>query len=328
MLQFSRNHATEVAKLDDVGDVLLTADVSARLRSERGGRTVSALVTATSANAVDFEHLDIQDGRFFTDQEANSGAVVIVLSRGLARALSETHPPELMLGRSLRTESGRVEVVGIYDSDTTERTAYLPMRAGAKVFPDAKSLQFPQIRVRANTLESVEQVKLEIEDWVATHFGPPEQHVTIQANQSTLKEAEQGIALFKLVMGAITSVSLLVGGIGIMNVLLASVVERTREIGIRRATGASRHDILVQFLTESVTIASIGAVVGIILGAAGALFVGRLAKNLLGQIMHAAPSVSTLFIAVSVPAMVGLVFGIFPARRAANLSPMDAIRHE
>ncbi|MDQ3517221.1 MAG: FtsX-like permease family protein [Gemmatimonadota bacterium] len=134
--------------------------------------------------------------------------------------------------------------------------------------------------------------------------------------------------LFKLLMGAITGVSLVVGGIGIMNVLLAPVTERTREIGVRKATGARNKDVLAQFLAESVAIAGIGGILGTALGVAVAVAVAAFMRSQSGVPIHAGFSVGTLAVAVAAPLVVGLVFGTYPALRASRLSPIEAIRHE
>jgi putative ABC transport system permease protein len=139
---------------------------------------------------------------------------------------------------------------------------------------------------------------------------------------------QQAIMVFKLLMGAITGISLLVGGIGIMNVLLASVVERTREIGVRRAAGARRRDILAQVLVESMTIAGFGCILGVVVGLAGAYASAALIRSRSQAEVYAAFTLESFLVAAGTAMFIGLAFGCYPAFRAARLSPIDAIRHE
>jgi len=152
--------------------------------------------------------------------------------------------------------------------------------------------------------------------------------VTVANRSERVAQAQQAMLLFKLFMGAITGISLLVGGIGVMNVLLAAVAERTREIGIRRAVGAARRHILAQFLAESVTISGVGSVAGIVLGITGAYGITALIRANSSAEMYAGISVSTVLVAVLATVTVGVAFGLYPALLASRLSPIDAIRHE
>ena len=160
-------------------------------------------------------------------------------------------------------------------------------------------------------------------------MGAWEGRVTVSGGQGLrLDQTRQAILIFKLVMGTFAGISLLVGGIGIMNVLLASVTERTREIGIRKAAGARGRDILLQFLAESVAITSVGSIIGMVLGLAGAFAATALMRHFTRSELYAAFTWGTVLVAALVSVATGLVFGMYPALRASRLSPIDAIRHE
>jgi putative ABC transport system permease protein len=195
----------------------------------------------------------------------------------------------------------------------------------------ARGTAFPSIQLLAASIEEVAPLQARIEGWFDTnareHGG--RRAVTIETYRARAEQAAQGILVFKLLMGAITGISLLVGGIGIMNVLLASVSERTREIGLRRATGATRRDILWQFLAESVAISAFGAAVGIVLGLMGSFGITALIRRFAqAGFIQASFSVGSLAAAAAASLLVGLAFGTWPARRASLLDPIDAIRHE
>jgi putative ABC transport system permease protein len=183
--------------------------------------------------------------------------------------------------------------------------------------------------LQAERVEDVRTVRAGVEAWLSARLGPDwARRARVQTNMARVVQTERGILVFKLFLGAITGIALIVGGIGIMNVLLASVTERTREIGVRKAIGARRRDLLAQFLLESVTIAGLGSVLGTLLGFAGAFGVTALMRQRFDAPIYAAFSWSTLAVSAGAAILVGVVFGIYPALRAARLSPIEAIRHE
>ena len=187
----------------------------------------------------------------------------------------------------------------------------------------------PEVSVQAARVEDVAPVQAAIEQVLARRSPDWRRHFEVASYRARVGQVAQGIMIFKLLMGAITGISLLVGGIGIMNVLLASVSERTREIGIRRATGATRRDIRLQFLAESVAISGFGSALGIVLGLAGAYAVTALIRRVATAVfIQASFTWGSVAAATIASFAIGLLFGTYPAQRAARLSPIDAIRHE
>jgi putative ABC transport system permease protein len=150
----------------------------------------------------------------------------------------------------------------------------------------------------------------------------------ISTNEKRVEQAAKGFRLFRLIMGMIVGISVLVGGIGVMNVLLISVTERTSEIGIRKAVGANKRDIILQFLSESITVSMFGSVIGLILGVLGTMAFVPIIKSITGVPFQVAYTWNTFIVVGILAVVVGIVFGTYPAMRAARLDPVDAIRHE
>jgi putative ABC transport system permease protein len=204
---------------------------------------------------------------------------------------------------------------------------YVPLTAIGATSPTAAE-RVPTLTVLAARVEDVPAVRARIEGWLTERFGARASGFTVATNEARVDQAQRGILLFKLVMGAITGISILVGGIGVMNVLLVSIVERTREIGIRKAAGARRRDIAVQFLTESVTIASFGSVLGVVVGVVGVFAFAPIVRGIIDAPFQPAITLASVAVALAAAVIVGVLFGTYPAVRAARLAPADAIRHE
>ncbi len=189
--------------------------------------------------------------------------------------------------------------------------------------------KFYRAVITAKRLEDLPALQTQTEAWLAKRYPDDwKKHARIMSYADESARVRDNMVIFKILMAAITGVSLVVGGVGIMNVLLASVTERTREIGVRKATGARNKDLLAQFLSESVAIAGMGSVLGTLLGVGVASLVASIMRAKTEAHVHAGFSLSTLLVAIAAPFIVGIAFGIYPALRAARLSPIEAIRHE
>jgi putative ABC transport system permease protein len=269
-------------------------------------------------------------GRSFSDREAQLNAPVVVLSWRLAEELANGMPTESMLGEQVRVGPSPREVIGIFEGTPGERgySARIPLTAAASTIPAAMTGN-PSITLRARTLDDVGDLKSALQDWLARRYRGWEERLELVVAEEMLGEINRAFLILKLFMGALAGISMLVGGIGIMNIMLASVTERTREIGIRKAIGASRQDIQLQFLTEAVTISLIGSGIGTVVGvsiATAAVLIMRAAVKAEGLSVTFTPL--TLLLSAGIAVAIGLVFGTYPARRASRLSPIDAIRHE
>lgn len=290
----------------------------------------AASVTATLANYLVFGLRDVFAGRYFTEVEVSHNAPVVVLSYKLATELSPDGGAPSMIGREVRVRGRAMTTVGVMPAflGETNYQIFIPLRAAATALGVHESLT-PTLLVRAASIESVDDTKESVVEWLAMRYRDWERQVQVTTSLARLEQLRAVMIVLKLVLGAFASIALVVGGVGIMNVLLASVTERTREIGVRKALGARRRDILHQFLAESVAIASVGSGLGMVIGFVLAFSVAALVRwRVPGAQLHAAITPSTVLISVASAATVGLVFGTFPALRAARLSPIDAIRHE
>ncbi len=203
----------------------------------------------------------------------------------------------------------------------------MPLSAGPAVMAPGEAEGARTLVLRAASMERVDSARAATERWLAARYGSAG-GFEVSTDRARSKQMARGFLLFKVFMGAIAGISLLVGGIGIMNVLLASVTERTREIGIRKAVGARRRDIVLQFLAESVAITGSGSALGLVFGLLVAFAVTAAMRSTLDVPMHAGVSFSTLAVAALSAIIVWITFGTYPALRAARLSPIDAIRHE
>ena len=295
-------------------------------------RRATALLTLSTASLADFTTLEVIAGRFYTQSEVAHSAPVIVLGHRLAQELAGGRDALWLIGRAIKVSGKRREVVGVLAPPAVgpepDLTAFAPIRGGESLLESSQEARLPTLRLKARSIESVDSLKLQVVNWLAEQYGTRVDKLNVEVGTERLENTRQAMLLTKLLLGLLAGLILAVGGIGIMNVLLAAVAERTREIGIRKAVGARRADIQTQFLVESVTVtgagSAIGFVVGIIIAQAGTAVFRMWAHAPIYPVMR----ISTGLLAAGSAILVGLVFGTYPARRAAELMPVEAIARE
>jgi putative ABC transport system permease protein len=272
-------------------------------------------------------------GRFPTLDEMANDAAVAVVSNALGHELAGGNDVNAAVGRELQLPDKTRTVVGVLDAAPGERgfRVLVPLPSAQHAMVPAPSPRPLTFFGQAARVEEVERTRTAFERWVdAAHprWRADRQVIVQTQGPARLKQLNQGMLLFKMVMGAFAAISLAVGGIGIMNVLLASVAERTREIGVRKAAGATRRHIAAQFLAESMLISLAGAAAGALLGVGVAMGATAIMRAQAGAPFYATLTWTTLAIGMGTAAAVGLLFGAYPALKAARLSPIDAMRYE
>ncbi|MGB3800479.1 MAG: ABC transporter permease [Lewinella sp.] len=265
-------------------------------------------------------------GRDLTKSDERDFAPVITVNSPLARRLTaEGELAQAALGRSIWIEGMEMEVVGVREPQENEYylEAELPISVLSRV-PQAD--YSTKAYIDFEELEDVRPGQTFIEEWFAQQYPQIAEPVEVKANISTVEDLEEGFLLFRVVMGLLIGIAVAVGGLGLMNVLLMSITNRTPEIGIRKATGATPRRILLQFLAESVAISCIGCFFGLLLGALLAIPSAAIISQFIDGEFEAVFTLRTLIIISAVAILAGVVFGTYPARRAARLDPVAAIQ--
>ncbi len=269
--------------------------------------------------------VDMDKGRFFTEFEDHHRASVTVIGADIVKAL---FGEENAIGKFINVDGQQVEVVGTMLRpsasffDSSDNRVILPFFAMEKMYPNAKDVSVTITAFDKMLPQALDQIRtiLRIERRIAVN--KPEDFAISTADQM-VEQFRQITAMTFLVMIVLSSIGLLVGGIGVMNIMLVSVTERTREIGVRKAIGARRSDIVVQFLLEAAVLTGLGGVMGLIFG-----WLISLASKLIFTSLPTAVPAWAAIAGIVVSVAVGLFFGIWPASKAAKLDPVVALRHE
>jgi putative ABC transport system permease protein len=292
-----------------------------------GGKTMqNTILTGNTPDEKDVTQLDVLDGRFFTEQDQERASRVAVLGSDTADQL---FPGQSAIGKDVEAAGMLFTVVGVLDK---QKQAF-----GGGKNPDDNQAYFP-----ISTFHYMHPEELDY--WISLKYDDPKNRLQVEdelrellrRRRKVMNDKPDNFAIFGtdsltrlwtqitgglfLLLFSLSSVALLVGGVGVMNIMLVSVTERTREIGVRKAIGATKKTILTQFTLEAITLCAVGGVIGIILGSAIAFGLKLLLPTLL--------STAWVIVAFLCSCAIGLIFGIYPAWKAANLDPIEALRYE
>jgi putative ABC transport system permease protein len=327
-------------------------------------KTMNCRLVGCTADYLEVNKLQVMKGRFLSDADQDTRANVVVLAYEVA---SELFPVEEPLGKAIQIDSMYYTVIGVTDNRTASagiggslaaqdfnKDLYVPIntfraRLGDEIRTpkqggmDSEYVELNQITLSVHDVNDVIRTADVVRGTVERFHVQKDFAVVVPLE--LLKQADQLRQIFNIVLGSIAAISLIVGGIGIMNIMLATVTERTREIGIRRALGAKQRDIIEQFLTETVVLSGSGGMLGVLLGLSTPLAFWSIRWFTLKFILDARPgalsdtsrmfqemqphvALWTLPLAFGISVGIGIIFGLYPARAAAKLDPIEALRHE
>lgn len=290
----------------------------------------STSIIGTTPPYLDIRAWDLEDGYVFSDSDLRSATRVALVGKTVVENIFGDIDP---IGKTIRIKQNPFVVLGVLkskgqslDGRDQDDTIIIPLStAQRKILGNQFAGSVRMIMVQASAPELMPMVEQNMTGLLQQRHNIREgadSDFFIRNLTAVANSAAETTRTMSLLLGAIASVSLLVGGIGIMNIMLVSVTERTREIGIRMAIGARERDILLQFLLEAIVISVIGCLIGLVLGIGGAMLVNKLAQAAV------VISANSILIAFAVAASVGIFFGFYPARKAARLNPIEALRYQ
>lgn len=302
-----------------------------------GKKTVDVHLSSTTSGAKYINKINLLAGRFLTEEDNERSKYVAVISDKVVNKIYNGDIQKA-LGSEIKIKKASslivLTVVGVYhfekvdlgvlggDSDTS--TIYIPLKVGDREVNGWTREYYDYGIFSLTEVGDVEKNSEIIKNYLKKKYFSNNNRIEIETNSalSQMNQITSTMSSMEIAIATIAGISLLVGGIGVMNILLVSVTERTREIGIRKALGATRKDIRIQFITESVIICIIGGIFGIVLGGALGVVGSSLMK------MKSLPSISSIIIAVGFSMLIGIFFGYYPANKAAKLDPIEALRYE
>jgi len=319
----------EAIRKEITGVAGATPEVRSSAQITSGNQNNNIQVLGVGEDYINIRAWPLSQGAFFTDVDVRSAAKVAVIGQTTAQTLFGERDADC-LGQVIRIKSAPFTIVGVLSpkgmsmSGSDQDDLVLVPYTSAMVRLSG-STTFRSLNVQAADAAIVNDLVSQITDLLRQRHRIDETRdddFLVRTQQEITEAATATSRILTILLGAIASVSLLVGGIGIMNIMLVSVTERTREIGVRMAVGAHNRDILLQFLIEALTLSLLGGVIGVVLGVGGA----RLLSSRFGWTTLV--SANSIFMAFGFSALIGVFFGFYPARKAAQLDPIDALRYE
>jgi putative ABC transport system permease protein len=297
------------------------------------GQTTTTTVYGVTTSYFSIRNELVSEGVFFNDQQVNTHARVAIIGPDLATTLfgqtTGLTGQKFLLNGQTFTIIGVLQSKGGTSLGSSDNQAIIPLTTARDRVVRRPGTTVDGIYIQATNATSVSEATTQIENIMRLrhHVAVGKEDFSVLSQADLLSTATSITGILTAFLGGIAAISLLVGGIGIMNIMLVSVVERTREIGLRKALGARNRDIMTQFLAESSFLSLLGGVIGILLGWLISLIIGYIASAT-GNTLNPAVSLNAVLLATIFSVAVGLFFGIYPARRAARLEPVEALRYE
>ena len=298
-----------------------------------GGLDKALSFTGTTASYINVETAEVENGRFFTkEEEANLSKVAVVGSKMALDFFGNDNP----VGKTIKVKEQNFNVIGVFKERGSssfglagqDDSVFVPLKTGQKILLGINYLSYARLKIKNPDLipSAIANAKTTLRERHNIK-DPSKDDFSVRDQASALETITNITNILRYFLLAIGTVSLIVGGVGIMNVMLIAVNQRVREVGLRKAVGARNSEITSQFLIESATISSLGGIIGIILG----IFLAFIASVIIQALNYHWPfiiSTPSILVAFGVSVLIGILFGIYPARKASKISPMEALRYE